>query len=54
MTESFDTWTAYDNWLVKNYEQYAMTSLNEIDGKVVVEYMEKSQWEQEQREKGNI
>ena len=54
MTESFDTWTAYDNWLIQNYEKYAMTSLNEIDGKVVVEYVEKADWENQQREKGNM
>ena len=54
MTETFDNWTDYDAWLVQNYEQYAMTSLNEIDGKVVVEYLEKAEWEKQQKDKGNM
>ena len=54
MTESFNNWTEYDAWLIQNYEQFAMTSLNEIDGKVVVEYMTKEDWEQDQKAKGNL
>ena len=54
MTESFDTWTAYDNWLIQNYEKYAMTSLNEINGKVVVEYMPKADWEKQEKEAGRL
>lgn len=54
MTESFNNWTDYDAWLVQNYDKYAMTSLNEVDGKVVVEYIDKSEWEKQQREKGNM
>ena len=43
MTETFNNWTEYDAWLIQNYEQYAMTNLNEIDGKVVVEYVTKEE-----------
>ncbi|MCR4823261.1 MAG: hypothetical protein K5873_10380 [Treponema sp.] len=54
MSETFNTWTEYDNWLVQNYEQYAMTSLKEIDGKIIVEYMTKEDWEAEQKKAGNL
>ncbi|WP_294429547.1 hypothetical protein [uncultured Treponema sp.] len=54
MTETFNTWTEYDEWLIQNYEAYAMTSLNEIDGKVVVEYMDKAEWEKQEREAGRL
>ena len=54
MTETFDTWTAYDAWLIQNYEQYAMTKVDEIDGKIVVEYMPKADWEKQEREAGRM
>ena len=54
MTETFNNWTEYDAWLIQNYEQYAMTNLNEIDGKVVVEYVTKEEWEKDQKAKGNM
>ncbi len=50
MTQSFFSWTEYDNWLVKNYEQYAIVSVNEKDGKVNAEYVEKAEWEKMQKE----
>ena len=50
MTQSFSSWTEYDNWLVKNYEQYAIVSVNEEDGKVNAEYVEKAGWEKMQKE----
>ncbi len=49
MTQTFANWTEYDNWLVKNYEQYALTSVNEENGAVVAEFMEKTEWEALQR-----
>ncbi len=49
MTQTFSTWTEYDNWLVKNYEQYALTSVNEENGAVTAEFIEKSEWEARQR-----
>ncbi len=54
MTETFNNWTDYDAWLIQHYEEFAMTKVNEIDGKVVVEYMPKAEWEKLQREKGNM
>lgn len=41
MTETFSDWTSYDAWLVKNYEQYAVYKLDEIDGKIVAEFRDR-------------
>lgn len=54
MTQEFENWTEYDNWLIQNYEQYAFTSLNEINGKIVVEYMSKEEWENIQKNKSEV
>lgn len=54
MTESFNTWTEYDNWLTQNYDKYAMIKLDEIDGKVVVEYIDKAEWEKQERAAGRM
>lgn len=48
MTQTFDNWTDYDNWLIQNYDKYAVTNLNEENGKVTAEYMDKSEWEASQ------
>ncbi len=45
MTQTFSNWTEYDNWLVKNYEQYAITSVNEENSTVTAEFIEKAEWE---------
>ncbi len=50
MTQSFSSWTEYDNWLVQNYEQYAIVCVNEENGKVNAEYIEKGEWEKMQKE----
>lgn len=49
MTQTFNSWTEYDNWLIKNYDKYAITSLNENEGKITAEYMGKAEWEAEQK-----
>ena len=43
MTLDFDDWTAYDNWLVANYEQFDITKANknEQTGRIEIEYVEK-------------
>lgn len=41
ITKSFESWTAYDDWLIVNYAYYNITSLNEIEGKIVAEYNQK-------------
>ncbi len=45
MTQQFENWTEYDTWLIQNYNDFAVTSVNETDGKVTIEYMSKSDWE---------
>lgn len=41
MTEVFENWTAYDDWLIENYNSYDIYSVEESDGKVHIEYCEK-------------
>ena len=50
MTQTFTNWTDYDNWLVLNYEQYAVISLNEENSIITAEYIKKEDWEKQQRE----
>lgn len=40
-TMSFDSWTEYDNWLIANYNENSIFKVNEIDGKVEIEYCDK-------------
>ena len=35
----------YDDWLIQNYDKYAVIKLNEIDGKVVAEYCTKEDYD---------
>lgn len=49
MTRTFNGWTEYDNWLIQNYDKFAITSLNEEQGKITAEYMDKSEWEAERK-----
>ncbi len=41
MTAQFENWTAYDEWLVQNYDKYSIYKVDEVDGKIVIEYKEK-------------
>lgn len=43
MTMTFDDWTSYDDWLIENYVHYNIYSVNEVDGKVVIEYCNKGE-----------
>ncbi len=43
--ETFPNWTEYDTWLVEHYGDYSMCSVNEVDGKILVEYCDKSELE---------
>ena len=38
MTQTFDTWTDYDTWLVQNYDENSIYKIDEIDGKIQIEY----------------
>ena len=55
MTKEFSNWTDYDHWLIAdygmkvisgkermatNYDKYFINKIEEIDGKIVVEYEE--------------
>ena len=54
MTESFNNWTEYDNWLIQNYDKYAIIKLDEIDGKVVAEFIDKAEWEKQEKAAGRM
>ena len=41
MTQTFDSWTDYDTWLVQNYENNSIYKVEEADGKVTIEYCAK-------------
>lgn len=45
MTMTFENWTAYDQWLIANYEQYAVYKVNEVNGKIEIEYCAKEDFE---------
>ena len=51
MKMEFNSWTDYDDWLIQNYNDFAITSVNEVDGKIVVEYMNKADWDVQQKSK---
>lgn len=53
MTQTFSGWNEYDNWLVQNYANYAVTSLNEEQGKIVAEIIEKAEWEKMQKDESS-
>ncbi|WP_296827154.1 hypothetical protein [Treponema sp.] len=42
---TFDNWTAYDEWLIANYQDYAIYKVNEVSGKIEIEYCAKDDFE---------
>ena len=44
MDQSFENWTDYDNWLVQNYDNFSIYKVQEIDGKITIEYCPKSEF----------
>ena len=47
MKETFENWTAYDNWLIQNYSSYNIYKVNEINGKIEAEFCNKGTGELE-------
>lgn len=44
LTQTFNTWTEYDDWLIQNYNDYEIVNLNENENKTVtVEYEKKEE-----------
>lgn len=41
MKQTFENWTSYDDWLIINYNNFNMLSVQEVDGKIEIEYEEK-------------
>lgn len=46
-TKDFDSWTSYDEWLIKNYDVYSVTDIEENSGKLKVQFMPKEEWLEE-------
>lgn len=46
---SFENWTEYDDWLVKNYAENSVFKVNEIGGKIEVEYCSKNEFQAEMK-----
>ena len=42
MTQTFDNWTDYDNWLVQNYDQFSIYKVDQSEGKINIEYCTKA------------
>ena len=53
IASEFSTWTEYDDWLIQNYNDYAVVNLNEADGKIKAEYVKKEDWNQMQKQNDN-
>ena len=51
MNESmeFSNWTEDDDWLMQNYDEFAITSVEENNGKIEIKYMKKSDWDSVQK-----
>lgn len=42
--KTFDSWTDYDDWLIENYSANAIFKVDEIDGKICIEYCSKEEF----------
>ena len=39
MTQTFDSWTDYDNWLIQNYDNNSIYKVEEVGGKIQIVHM---------------
>ena len=46
---TFDSWTDYDDWLIQNYNENAIFSVNEVDGKIQITYCSKAEFAARQK-----
>ena len=43
MTKEFGSWTEYDDWLIENYNEFAVYRIGEAaDGKITAEFRDKA------------
>ena len=42
MEQTFESWTDYDNWLVQNYDQFAVYKVEEQGSKIQIQYCPKA------------
>ena len=50
MTMSFNSWTEYDDWLIANYQDFAVYKVNENNGKIEIEYCTKEEFEKNRKD----
>ena len=41
---TFESWTEYDDWLMENYKPNAIFKVDEVDGKINIEYCTKEEF----------
>lgn len=47
MTLTFENWTAYDEWLIKNYSEFQVYKITENEDKsIVIEYCTKDEYKE--------
>ncbi len=53
MTDTFPNWTEYDDWLIANYDKYSIYKLEDNNGSITIEYVEKSEFNELKKQKEN-
>lgn len=51
--KEFANWTEYDDWLVQNYAENAIFSVNEVNGHIEIEYCAKPDFQAEMAKEEN-
>lgn len=46
---TFANWTEYDNWLIANYAENSIFSVNEVNGQIEIEYCDKPVFQEEMK-----
>lgn len=46
---TFENWTEYDDWLVQNYGENSIYKVNEVNGKIEIEYCDKADFQAEMK-----
>ena len=46
---TFENWTEYDDWLVQNYGENSIYKVNEVNGKIEIEYCDKVDFQAEMK-----
>jgi len=47
----FANWTEYDDWLIQNYGDKAIFEVNEVDGKICIQYASKEEFNEDKKQR---